>query len=353
MAKSLTPEEEYEIRRLYQDGHTTLEIEKITGRSHTSINKITKGLPRFSPSSRSSPSPAKSTEIPTRPQVPSPPKKIYLPVPSGFSDPYQTSYYSEPNQDQYQSPRMPMNPLQTDHKQDQYLQKIQEEERKREQQHKQDMDQMIREHEERMTQLRQRNEQIIKQNQQQRNEAELRELKEKFEQVKKNQSRAEEKLRELQSQLEISEQRHLQEKKPFTLPPIPPAEQQKDNLVAVKETPVKEKPTQISAENKPSPVCKSSTMPQDSSLQDSNNTREWDIVPIVFELLKAAPDIITVIGDLRSAWKTGVYRNSLKNKIVQKGVSNSKKTPDTKSDDQMKNQNRDLNEGTATTNTKG
>ena len=92
----------------------------------------------------------------------------------------------------------------------------------------------------------------------------------------------------------------------------------------IKEIPVKEKTTQISAEDKPSPAYKSMITLQDSSPQnledvnngdasyDSSNTIKSDDNGVI--AFGVFGTIFTTICDLHVASKTGVYRSSLKRK---------------------------------------
>jgi hypothetical protein len=136
MAKPLTLEEKDQIRKYWLEGDTVFEIEEKTGRSHTTINRITKGIPR--PSTRSHrqfKSTATSTEMSTRAQVPLPQKKTNIPPPSGSYNPYQASYHSEPDQDQYPSSTTPMDSPSMTYSQDPWWQEFQQDKERRNREH--------------------------------------------------------------------------------------------------------------------------------------------------------------------------------------------------------------------------
>lgn len=307
MAKPLTPEERDQIKRYWLDGDTVLEIEGKTGRSHTTINQITKGIPRLSTRpQRQFTSTATSTDMFTRAQVPLPQKKTSRAPPSDSYVPSRTGYYFGPNQDQFQLQRMPMDSP-VNYNPNQYQQEIQEEERIRQEKHQRDEDQKKEEEERKRQEQHQRDEDQKKEEerkreeQRQQDEAQkkreheermaqikqetekdaqnwIREREREFEREKQSDSNYEELIRLLQSKHAKSSQTPVKQEttQPSAMTPVPPTEPQQNNTTDLKKIPVKETPTQPSAENKPSTVNTPRTVPQEPQSQDSGSERTDD-----------------------------------------------------------------------------
>jgi len=379
--KRLTPDEIHELRRLRKKGLKIDEIEEETGISHTKIVEHTKDIKSVFWSSKNATSPATNTEAPTISQGVSPQNRDNMTPPSetgyyigpsqeqypsqripvnspsmnygqkqypwesqeqqrkqkeqrGYpvtfpenrvnmapsSDSYvssQEGYYIGPKQDQYRSSRMPINPPETDSKQDQYLQKIQEEkEREREQQRQCEEAEKKRKHEEWERQLKQEAEQRAKQRQQEE-EAIERLLKGQIEHELERGKKLEEKLKEARSWREKPSQTPVQQKtaQSFAITPTPPTETE-NSTTAVKEIPVKEKPTQTT-ENKTPLIIKPSITSQDSKPQDFGNAKADDTP---FSSLESPPEEMipaetTHSNDSESRWNANEIDDGLSDAI--------------------------------------
>jgi outer membrane biosynthesis protein TonB len=125
---------------------------------------------------------------------------------------------------------------------------------------------------------------------------------------------------------EKSNQKPVQQEttQPSAMTPAPPKEPE-NSTIAPKEISVKEKPTQPSAENKPSPVCTPSTIPQDSPPQGSDTTNQWHLSPFEKGLIQATPYLINIFWNSIIAPRTGIYLRSPTRKHSQNGVSQKEK----------------------------
>jgi len=344
--KRLTPDEIAEIRRLRREGDHINVIEQKTGISHTKIVEHTKDIKPVFWSSKNVTSPATNTEAPAIPRVSSPQNRDNMTPPS------ETGYYIIPNQEQYPSQRISVTSSSMNYGKKQYPQQ-----RKQKEQHRyqegydirsnqdqyqsqkppmdspsmtydqnlwyQDMYQRVEGVQRDIEKLRHDREewrapgkrisevqtkadepqnsqwkQAIEQSRKQQDDAKVRELKRMFEQLEQGQKRVEEYTKESQAWREKSSTTPVQPEtiQPSSMTPAPPTGPE-NNTMALKAIPIKEIPTQTSAENKPNPVYKPSIAPQGSRPLDLEGVSTGDAPRNHLDLPKRMPPPETTPSD--------------------------------------------------------